>query len=72
MIDLRKPYGPALSLAELGAIVGLSSQTLRREAALGELAVIRVGPKRRHLRVPWMEARRYCRQLGLLSVPSSA
>lgn len=67
-VDLSQAHGPALTTTQLGEVVGVSSQTIRMEIAAGELSAVRIGRglKRREYRIPWREARRYARQLGVL------
>ena len=64
---LAKNEGPPLSTGELAHICGMSQTFLRDEIRNGYLHAIRVGHGRRSVfRIPFTEARRYVRQLGLL------
>ena len=56
--DLRTHEIPFVTVAELAAYVRLTTRTLYKEIAAGELRVKRVGP-RGNIRIPIEEAQRY-------------
>jgi excisionase family DNA binding protein len=66
--DLAAPVGPSLTTREYAAIVGISTQTVRREIECGELRAHRTRRRgRRHqYRIAWADARRHAKQLGVL------
>ena len=72
MIDLTQPSGPPLTTGQLAAVVGLSSETIRREITLGVLRAFRrpalpTRGKRTEYRIAWGEARRYAIMVGVLT-----
>lgn len=68
MHNLADSDGPSLTTREYAAIVGISTQTVRREIECGELQAHRTrrGGTRRQYRIAWSEACRHAKQLGLL------
>ena len=56
--NLRTHDAPFMTVAELAAYVRLTTRTLYKEIAAGELRVKRVGP-RGNIRIPLEEAQRY-------------
>jgi excisionase family DNA binding protein len=65
--DLRRASGPPLTTRELAQMIGMSSTFIRGEIRSGHLRAIALGRGRKHVfRIPFSEARRYARELGLL------
>jgi excisionase family DNA binding protein len=63
--ELGQP--PPLSTSALAKRIGMSASFVRMEIRAGEIRAIRVGHGRRCVyRIPFDEAMRYVRQLGLL------
>ncbi len=55
-----------LSTSQLAGIIGLSISFIRTEIRLGELKAVRIGRGRKPTyRIPFAEAMRYARRLGL-------
>lgn len=68
VLDLTIPTGAPMTTTQLARAVGLSSQTIRTEIRLREIAAgVKRGPtgRRRYL-IPWTEARRYAIQIGVI------
>ena len=65
--DSRLAQPPPLSTSELAKRIGMSASFVRMEIKLGELRAVRVGRGRKVVyRIPFKEAMRYVRRLGLL------
>ncbi len=61
--------GRPLTTSELASLVGMSSTFIRKEIGSGYLRATLVGRGRKRVfRIPLDEARRYVRDLGLLSL----
>lgn len=65
-IDLRLPFGPALTPEQFGMALGLSGRLVRAEISAGAIRAERIPPKHVHYRIPWAECRRYAILLHLI------
>ena len=67
--DRTRRFGRPLTTSELASLVGMSSTFIRKEICSGYLRATLVGRGRKRVfRIPAQEARRYVRELGLLSL----
>ena len=67
--DRTRRSGRPLTTSELASLVGMSSTFIRKEICNGYLRATLVGRGRKRVfRIPLQEARRYVRELGLLSL----
>ena len=65
--DTKFGQPPPLSTSALAKQVGMSASFIRMEIRLGVIRAIRVGHGRKCVyRIPFKEAMRYARQLGLV------
>jgi len=65
--DLALAGGPPLTTRELARMIGMSSTFIRGEIRSGHLRAVPIGRGRKRVfRIPFREARRYVRELGLL------
>jgi hypothetical protein len=65
--DLALAGGPPLTTRELARMIGMSSTFIRGEIRSGHLRAVPLGRGRKRVfRIPFREARRYVRELGLL------
>ena len=65
--DLLLGGGPPLTTRELARMIGMSSTFIRGEIRSGHLRAVPLGRGRKRVfRIPFREARRYVRELGLI------
>ena len=67
LADLTRDDGPPLTTREVAHLTRMSPTFIREEFRAGELHAVPVGRGRKHVfRIPYREAQRYLRRLGLL------
>jgi len=67
--DRTRGSGRPLTTSELASLVGMSATFIRKEICNGYLRATLVGRGRKRVfRIPLQEARRYVKELGLLSL----